>query len=103
MSYEVDLLFKARQEIFEGWKWYEEQQTALGDRFEDEVFKKIALIKVSPLHYPIKKRMREANTDIFPYLIVYRINRSRKLIMIVSVFHTSRNPNYKHQILRSEY
>ncbi len=25
MNYTVDLLFKARQEIFEGWKWYERE------------------------------------------------------------------------------
>ena len=59
MSYTVDLLFKARQEIFEGWKWYEEQQAGLGDRFEDEVFRKIELIASNPLHYPQKKRTRE--------------------------------------------
>jgi hypothetical protein len=55
MNYTVDLLFKARQEIFEGWKWYEEQQAGLGDRFEDEVFRKIALIEANPLHYPLKR------------------------------------------------
>jgi len=70
MTYTVDLLFKARHEIFEGWKWYEEQQAGLGDHFEDEVFKKIALIEANPLHYPLKKKMREVNTDKFPYLIV---------------------------------
>jgi plasmid stabilization system protein ParE len=96
MSYTVDLLFKARQEIFESWKYYEEQQAGLGDRFEDEVFRKIELIESNPLHYPLKKRMHEVNTDKFPYLIVYRINKSRKLIMIVSVFHTSRNPKKKY-------
>jgi hypothetical protein len=96
MSYTVELLFKARLEIFESWKYYEKQQTGLGDRFEDEVFKKIELIKTNPLHYPVKKKMHEANTDIFPFLIVYKINKSRKLIMIVSVFHTSRHPRRKY-------
>jgi len=96
MSYKVDLLFKARQEIFEGWKWYEEQQTGLGDRFEDEVFRKIALIAASPLHYPLKKKAREVVTDVFPFLIVYRVNERRKLIMIISVFHTSRHPKKKY-------
>ena len=96
MNYTVDLLFKARQEIFEGWKWYEEQQDGLGYRFEDEVFRKIALIQANPLHYPLKKKTHEVITDKFPYLIVYRINESQKLIMIVSVFHTSRHPKKKH-------
>jgi len=95
MNYSVDLLFKARQEIFESWVWYEEQQEGLGNRFEDAVFEKISLIAANPLHYPLKKGTREANTDTFPFLIVYRINKRRKLIMIVSVFHTSRHPRKK--------
>lgn len=77
MNYNVDLLFKARQEIFDGWKWYEEEQPGLGDRFEDEVFRKIDLIAANPLHYPLKKGTREVVTDKFPYLIVYRINKSK--------------------------
>ena len=55
MTYKVDLLFKARQEIFESWVWYEEHETGLGDRFEDAVFEKIALIAENPLHYPLKR------------------------------------------------
>ena len=96
MNYTVDLLFKARREIFEGWIWYEEQQPGLGDRFEEDIFRKIGLIEANPLHYPLKKKAREALADDFPYLIVYRINEKRKLIMIVSVFHTSRHPRKKY-------
>ncbi|MDB5114809.1 MAG: Plasmid stabilization system protein [Mucilaginibacter sp.] len=96
MSYKFDVLFKARQEIFEAWKWYEEQQDGLGERFEAEVFRKIVLITTNPLQYPLKKRMHEVNTNDFPFLIVYRINKSRNLVMIVSVFHTSRNPKKKY-------
>ena len=95
MTYTIDLLFKAHQEIFEGWKWYEEQQAGLGYRFEEEVFKKIELIGSNPLHYPLKKGTHEVNMDTFPYLIVYRINERSKLIIVVSVFHTSRHPKKK--------
>jgi hypothetical protein len=70
MNHAIDLLFKARQEIFEGWKWYEEQEAGLGDRFDDEVFRKIGLIDANPLQYPLKKRAREVIADKFPYLIV---------------------------------
>jgi hypothetical protein len=75
--------------------WYEEQVTGLGDRFENEVFRKIDLIAENPLHYPIKKGLREVKTDTFPFLIVYKVNKSAKLVMIVSVFHTSRHPESK--------
>ena len=95
MTYLIDLLFKARKEIFESWVWYEKQEVGLGDRFEDEVFRKIALIAENPLHYPMKKRLREVTTDTLPFLIVYKVNKIDKLIMIVSVFHTSRHPSRK--------
>ena len=96
MSFTVDLLFKAHLEIFEGWKWFEEQEAGLGYRFEDEVFRKIQLIEANPFQYPLKKKAREALTDTFPYLIVYRINKRRKVIMIISIFHTSRHPKKKY-------
>jgi plasmid stabilization system protein ParE len=68
----------------------------LGDRFEEDVFSKISLIAANPLHYPSKKKAREAVTDNFPFLIVYRINEKQKLIMIISIFHTSRHPKKKY-------
>ena len=97
MTYTVDLLFKAHQEIFEGWKWYEEQQPGLGDRFEEEVFNKIDLIAANPLHYPTKKGNHEATTDKFPFLIIYRVSEKRKSIVIISIFHTSRHPKKKYK------
>ena len=96
MNYSVDLFIKARYEIFEAWKWYEEQETGLGERFEDAVFQKINLIAQNPLHYPQKGKYREGLTDVFPYLIIYRINRRKNLITIISIFHTSRHPKKKY-------
>jgi len=94
--YLIELSPKAEKEIIDASEWYEEDRVGLGEQFEKEVFRKIILISANPLQYPLKKRMHEANTDKFPYLIVYRINENRKIILIVSVFHTSRHPRKKH-------
>jgi hypothetical protein len=96
MSYNVDLLPKARLELLEARLWYEDQKQGLGARFREEVFKKIGLIQNNPLHYPLKQGLREAQTEVFPYLIVYKVIKKSNLIMIVSVFHTSRHPKKKH-------
>jgi plasmid stabilization system protein ParE len=96
MNYTVDLIIKARQEIFESWVWYEEQQTGLGERFEADVFRKIHLIAKNPLHYPQKGKYHECNADVFPYLIVFRLNQRKRLITVISVFHTSRHPKKKY-------
>ncbi len=55
------------------------------------------LIKENPLHYAIKKGLREAKTDTFPYLLVYKIREKEQVIDVLSVFHTSRNPRRKRQ------
>ena len=95
MSYTVDLSLKARLELFEARLWYEEQQQGLGKRLKDDVFRKIDLIQNNPLHYPLKNGLREAETDVFLYLIVYKIVKSKNLIFIVSVFHMKQHPKKK--------
>jgi plasmid stabilization system protein ParE len=95
MNYAVDLSLKARLELFETRLWYEERQKGLGKRFREDVFRKIDLIQSNPLHYPLKNGLREAETDVFPYLIVYKVVKSKNLILIVSVFHMKRHPKKK--------
>jgi plasmid stabilization system protein ParE len=95
MSYTTDFFLKARRELIEASKWYDEKQPGLGEQFEQEVFKKIDQIQLNPLQYQLKKRFREARTDVFPYLLVYKIVENRNLIVIISVFHTSRHPKNK--------
>ncbi|RZA01500.1 MAG: type II toxin-antitoxin system RelE/ParE family toxin [Sphingobacteriaceae bacterium] len=94
MKYIIDVSVRARQELLEASKWYDEQQSSLGEQFEEEVLKKFNLIQANPLHYPIKKRFHEALIIAFPFVVVYKIIKYR--IVIVSVFHTSRHPKKKH-------
>jgi plasmid stabilization system protein ParE len=101
--FDVDFLVKARLELFEARLWYEEQQPGLGKRFKEDVLDKIALILNNPLHYPSKRNgHREANTDVFPFIIVYKIASKQSKIFIVSVFHTSRHPKGKYKPPRED-
>jgi plasmid stabilization system protein ParE len=75
---------------------YEDQQSGLGDRFKNEVRNKIELILNNPLHYPLKRKHYEAQIDNFPFLIIYKIDKRKDLILILSVFHTSRHPKKKY-------
>ncbi|MEO6150084.1 MAG: type II toxin-antitoxin system RelE/ParE family toxin [Mucilaginibacter sp.] len=97
MTYTFFVLSKAQQEILSAWEWYEDKQPELGDRFKRELAKKIKSILDNPLQYPLKGRFHEVKTDDFPYLIVFKIDEKRNQILIVSVFHTSRNPAKKHK------
>jgi hypothetical protein len=58
---------KAQKEILEAWEWYEDRQQGLGDSFIEHLRKKIEAIQINPLHYPLKGKYREVQTDIFPF------------------------------------
>ncbi len=88
---------KAQKEIAESWNWYEDRQLGLGDRFLKEITDCVHKIEETPIRFPIRfKSYRETPVPVFPFLIIYRINDKKKLIRIVSVFHTSRNPTKKY-------
>ena len=98
MTYQSILLSRAFNELFEAWEWYENRQVGLGDRFRSDVNKKIHEIENHPKRYPNKKaNFREAHITSFPYLIIYKISYKQKKIVIVSIFHTSRNPSGKYK------
>ena len=95
--YSSILSTRAQKEIAVSWDWYEERLQGLGDRFVNEVIEKIANLQQSPYRYPTKyKQYKEAGIDTFPFLIIYRINKRKKIIRVVSVFHTSRNQKKKY-------
>ena len=87
---------KAQLEILEAWEWYENKQDGLGDRFIKEVRRKIKYVQNNPLHYPLKGNYREAQTDISPYLIIFKFDNAKNIIFVVSVFHMTRHPNKKY-------
>lgn len=98
MTYTSEFLRKARMELTEAWEWYEDRQSGLGDRFKQHVFNCIKLIEQNPEQYPERrKNYREAIIKIFPYLIIYRIHKRKRIIAVVSVFHTRRSPRKKYR------
>ncbi len=89
---------RAQKEISKSLDWYEERQPGLGDRFVKEVIDRIKQIERDPERYPNRYKLcRETSVKTFPYLIIYRINKRKKLISILSVFHTSQNPRKKYR------
>ena len=99
MSYPSVFLARSLRELFEAWEWYEDRQVGLGDRFRNHVYKKIRNIETYPERYPNKKgNFRETRLKSLPYLIIYRINKRQKKIVLVSIFHTSRNPFDKYKV-----
>ena len=87
---------RAQKEIASSWTWYEERQRGLGDRFVKEIIDRIRKIEATPERYPLRYKIyRETPVLIFPYLIIYRINKRKHSVRIVAVFHTLLNPKKK--------
>lgn len=97
MQYTLRILLRAQIELTHALKWYDEQLEGLGDRLELSVLKKLDNIGRYPLIYPNKKLdFRECKIDDFPYLIVYKVYPQKQLVIIFSIFHTSRRPGKKY-------
>ena len=89
---------RAQKEIEQAWKWYEDRQSGLGDRFVKEVITRIHKIEETPERYHERHKLyRETPVPIFPFLIIYRLNKRKNSVRIVSVFHTSLNPKKRYK------
>jgi toxin ParE1/3/4 len=92
--FEVELLFQAEDELSEAYDWYEERQTGLGNRLFREVNHYLGVIEKNPFHFQIRypQSLRAAPLKIFPYLVIYWIDESKRVVYVTSIFHTSRDP-----------
>ncbi|MFO7867863.1 MAG: type II toxin-antitoxin system RelE/ParE family toxin [Bacteroidales bacterium] len=83
----------AKEDIREAALWYNMQSAGLGKRFTAEVRKKVLFIKQNPKASVVRyDDVRTAVLNIFPFMIHYIIDEANKTIVIISVFHTSREP-----------
>ena len=91
------LLEDAKQEWQDAAEYYEFKQKGLGEKFHKKVLEGLFTIVKEPKHNrKTRKEYREYLINRFPFLIVYRIDEVIKTIVIVSVFHTKRNPIHKY-------
>lgn len=87
------LLPSAKTDIEEAAVWYQKAREGLGRKFTNEIRKKVEFICRNPLVFAIRyKTIRTATLDNFPFLIHYQVDPRSKIIIIVAVLHTSRNP-----------
>jgi plasmid stabilization system protein ParE len=104
MSYSCRFHPFTKQDYDEAYAWYEDKQKGLGERFLTTVRKKIEEIVLNPEVYGSKgnKKFREAEVDVFPYLLVYKINKRKKEIYISSVHHVKKHPRRKYRRIPSK-
>ncbi len=98
MTYSLIFNLDAENEFVAAYKWYEEKQQGLGDKFQQETERQLSLIVANPLAYHLSKgNFRESLIAHFPFIIVFALNNRKKTIYISAIFHTSRNPKKKYR------
>lgn len=98
MTFSYSVHPSTEQDVYDGYSWYENKQAGLGDRFLESVWERIQDIILYPENYGYSKvPFREAAVDDFPYTIVYRLNKRKRLIFISAIYHTKRNPKHKYR------
>jgi mRNA-degrading endonuclease RelE of RelBE toxin-antitoxin system len=98
MPYAIEFHPKAMAEYIEAYKWYENKRAGLGERFTMEVNTRIQTVKSNPLLFPIRKgNFREARVSIFPYTVVYQVDKKEQVIIIVAVYHSKRKATEKYR------
>jgi toxin ParE1/3/4 len=91
MSLPVVFRKAARYEFDEGAAKYEGQRPGLGVAFTLEIDRCVGLAAEQPEIYAlVHKDIRHVTARHFPYSVYFRVEPSR--IVVLSVFHGSRNP-----------
>lgn len=93
MAWKLTYFKEVAKDVQEAKEWYSEQQPSLEKRFAAAVKGTIRRIASYPLHYALKyKNIRTALVPIFPYVVHFCIDKEMKVVTIIAIVHTSRNP-----------
>jgi len=86
-----------KQDFDEAYTWYEENRTGLVEHFLKVVRQKIEeiILHLESCRSRSNKKFREAQADIFPCMIVYKINKQKKIVCISSIHHPKKHPRKK--------
>ena len=92
--YKSIILPLATEDIREAASWYNKKQKGLGKTFTSEVREKVRFIEQNP--GACNKRydnVRTAVLSVFPFMLHYTVDEKNKIILIISILHTYRNPD----------
>lgn len=101
MPFTFRLLEEAYKEYIEAFQWYELKQTGLGEKFKNNVEKKLLQISEHPQFYSRRNHSyREAKIENFPFAIIYKFFSRKKFIEIIAIYHEKRNPKKKYRKMK---
>jgi mRNA-degrading endonuclease RelE of RelBE toxin-antitoxin system len=93
MKYKVKVEPEALADIQDITDWYNAKKNGLGKKFQDITVRQINGLNRDPHIYAVRyKEIRCMGIKKFPYLVHFYINDKTKIIEVLAVFSTDRNP-----------
>lgn len=91
--YKLIILPKATEDIRVSAKWYEAKRPGLGKKFTGEIREEVVFMRQNSTFSSVRyDNVRTSVLNIFPYVIHYVIDEDNRAIIIIAIFHISRNP-----------
>ncbi len=101
MTYSILISDEAYFDISEAYLWYETIENKLAQKFEKDLETAISSIQSNPNKFQLKyKTVRVVFMKKFPFGIHFIKNEAT--VIIVALFHTSRNPNNWNERLKDK-
>ena len=98
MAYKYKLHPAAQEEYESSVTWYLKRSLRAASNFVDKIEKGFADICVDPKRYRNEyMHYYEFTVHKYPFTIVYTIEESRQLIIIIAVYHQKREPGEKYR------
>ncbi len=98
IRYSYIFLSEAQEDYENALDWYLEKSFPAADNFISDVNNIIALITAHPKRWRNEYgHFYELGLKKYPYTIVYSIDEENGLVIIVSIYHHSRNPGKKYK------
>lgn len=92
-GYKILIDPEALQDIQDATDWYNEQLAGLGSHFQKQVKTQISSLKKNAGVYSVRyEDVRCMLIKRFPFLVHYRVIEKQKIVEILAILHTSRNP-----------
>jgi toxin ParE1/3/4 len=91
MARKLRILREASAEFDESAIWYEKQSCGRGSLFSEAIVEMLDRILAQPDFFPkVRGQIREARLLNYPFCVYYK--EIENGILVLSIFHTSRNP-----------
>ena len=75
--------------------WYNEKQAGLGKRFQETTVRQINQLSKIPFSFVIRySKIRCMLIKKFPYMVHFYIDETNRIVEVLAVISTDRNPEY---------